>query len=203
MLLFNIDHTSLFSSHEKEVYDNLVRVVGCEMDIRIRQTMLLITDKIRNKVNTNITTVSSGSLAEGSNLPGSDIDITRILNDVQVIQNGKHMHRSARYTNLLMVYDMEFPGFSRLKYIPNSDHEDGHIFTPGECFVETTNGMYLSNISFIRKLIEVNIDCKHTYMILACLTKMRTWIWLSAFTCIPGQCKQNNGYIVVDLVSGQ
>jgi hypothetical protein len=60
--------TSLFSSHEKEVYDNLVRVVGSEMDIRIRQNMFLIKDKIRNKVNTNITTVSSGSLAEGLNL---------------------------------------------------------------------------------------------------------------------------------------
>jgi predicted nucleotidyltransferase len=79
--------------------------------------MLLIRDKIGNKVNTNITTVSSGSLAEGLDLPGSDIDIMLVLNNVQVIQNGQHMHRSARYTNLLMVYDMEFPGFSRLKYI--------------------------------------------------------------------------------------
>ena len=150
----------MFSSHEKEVYDNLVRVVGSEMDIRIRQNMLLIRDKIRNKVNTNITTVSSGSLAEGLNLPGSDMDIMRVLNNVQVIQNGQYMHRSARYTNLLMVYDMEFPGFSRLKYIPNSDHEDGLIYTAGECFVKTTNGMYLSNISFIRNLIEERIDCK-------------------------------------------
>ena len=85
MVLFNIDHTSLFSFHEKEVYDNLVRVVGSEMDIRIRQNILLIKDKIGTKVNTNITTVSSGSLAEGLNLPGSDMDIMRILNNVQVI----------------------------------------------------------------------------------------------------------------------
>jgi hypothetical protein len=63
MFLFNIDHTSLFSSHEKEIYDNLVRVVGSEMDIRIRQNMFLIKDKIRNKVNSNITTVSSGRLS--------------------------------------------------------------------------------------------------------------------------------------------
>jgi hypothetical protein len=58
LFLSNIDHTSLFSSHEKEVYDNLVRVVGSEMDIRIRQNMFLIKDKIGNKVNTNITKVS-------------------------------------------------------------------------------------------------------------------------------------------------
>jgi hypothetical protein len=60
-------------------------VVGSEMDIRIRQNILLIKDKIGTKVNTNITTVSSGSLAEGLNLPGSDMDIMRILNNVQVI----------------------------------------------------------------------------------------------------------------------
>jgi hypothetical protein len=58
-------YTYLLSSHEKEVYDNLVRVVGNEMDIRIRQNMFLIKDKIYNKVNTEKTQLSSGSLAEG------------------------------------------------------------------------------------------------------------------------------------------
>jgi len=77
--LFYIDHTSLFSSHENEVYDKLVRVVGSEMDIRIRQNMFLIKDKIYNKVNTEKTQVSSGSLAEGLDLPGSDIDVMYIL----------------------------------------------------------------------------------------------------------------------------
>jgi hypothetical protein len=71
----------------------------------------------------------------------------RILNNVQVIQNGQHMHRSARYTNLLMVYDMEFPGFSRLKYIPNSDHEDGHIYTAGECFMSISLPTTLTRLS--------------------------------------------------------
>jgi thiol:disulfide interchange protein len=58
-------YTYLLSSHEKEVYDNLVRVVGNEMDIRIRQNMFLIKDKIYNKVNPEKTQLSSGSLAEG------------------------------------------------------------------------------------------------------------------------------------------
>jgi hypothetical protein len=66
--LFDTDHTSLFSSHEKDIYDNLIRVVGSEMDIRIRQNVLLIKDKISNKLSTNITIVSSGSLAEGLDL---------------------------------------------------------------------------------------------------------------------------------------
>jgi DNA polymerase sigma len=72
----------LFSSHEKEVYDNLIKVVGSEVDIRIRQNILLIIDKISNKINTDITEVSSGSLAEGLDLPGSDVDIMFVLNDV-------------------------------------------------------------------------------------------------------------------------
>jgi hypothetical protein len=55
--LLSIDHASLFSPHEKEVYDNLIRVVGSEMDIRIRQNMFLINDKINNKVDTEITNV--------------------------------------------------------------------------------------------------------------------------------------------------
>jgi hypothetical protein len=62
-LLFYIDHTSLFSPHEKEVYYNLISVVGSEMDIRIRQNVFIILDKISNRVNTEITQVSGGSLA--------------------------------------------------------------------------------------------------------------------------------------------
>ena len=91
---FNIDHyTSLFSQHQKEVFDNLIRVVGSEMDIRIRQNVFLIMDKLYNKVNTDLTRVASGSLAEGLDLPGSDIDVMLVINDVQVIQKIQHMNR--------------------------------------------------------------------------------------------------------------
>ena len=142
------------------------------------------------------------AFAEGLDLPGSDMDIMRILNNVQVIQNGQHMHRTARYTNLLLVYDMEFPGFSRLKYIPNSDHEDGHIYTAGECFVETTNGMYMSNNLFIRKFIEVNIGCNKSVHG-PCLSDKDGEVDMAiCFHLHSWPREQNNGYIVVDLVSG-
>jgi hypothetical protein len=49
--------------------------------------LFLIKDKIYNKINTKSTTVSSGSLAEGLDLPGSDVDIMLILNDVTVIHD--------------------------------------------------------------------------------------------------------------------
>jgi hypothetical protein len=52
---------------------------------------------------------------------------------------------------------MEFPGFTTLKLI-----SEGDILTTPEYFVETTNGMYLSNISFIRKLIEISVNYKQS-----------------------------------------
>jgi hypothetical protein len=122
------------------------------MDIRIRQNIFLINDKIHNKVYTKAKTVSSGSLAEGLDLAGSDQDIMIIINSVEVIQNVQHMNCSTRFITLLMEYDMAFPGFSRLNLIAEGDHQ--FTFTPTECFVETINGLFLSNICFIRKLIE-------------------------------------------------
>ena len=147
----------MFSLHEKEVYDNLISVVGSEMDIRIRQNAFLIEDKIYNIVNTEITQVSSGSLAEGLDLPGSDVDIMIVFNIVNILQNVQHINRSARHTTLLIEDDMEFPGFTTLKLIA-----EGDAFTSPEYFVETTNGMYFSNISFIRKLIEISANLKQS-----------------------------------------
>jgi hypothetical protein len=110
--LLSTDHTSLFSPHEKEVYDNLIRVVGSEMDIRVRQNMFLIKDKISNKIDTVITQVSSGSLAEGLDLPVSDIDTMFVLKRVKIVQNVQQINYSARCTTLLMEDSMEIPGFS-------------------------------------------------------------------------------------------
>ena len=142
--LLYLYHTSLFSPDEKEVNDNIIRLVGSEMDIRRRQNVLLIIDKIYNiynKVSTNLTKVSSGSLAECLGLPGSDMDVMRVPSDgVNVIQDVQHMNRSARCATLLVEYDMAFPGFSKLKLIAEGDHE--YIYTSPECFVETINGIF-------------------------------------------------------------
>jgi hypothetical protein len=67
------------------------------------------------------------------------------------------MNRSARHTTLLIEDEMEFPGFTTLKLIA-----EGDAFTSPEYFVETTNGMYFSNISFIRKFIESNVNYKQS-----------------------------------------
>jgi hypothetical protein len=112
------------------------------MDIRIRQNVFLIQDKIFNRVNTTITFVSSGSLAEGLDLPGSDMDIMYVFNNVNILQNVQHMNRSARHTTVLIEDEMEFPGFTTLKLIAEGDE-----FISLECFVETTHSNSLFSIS--------------------------------------------------------
>jgi hypothetical protein len=51
-------------------------------NIGIRQNIFLIKDRIYNNGDSEITHVSSGSLAEGLDLPGSDLDIMFLLNRV-------------------------------------------------------------------------------------------------------------------------
>jgi hypothetical protein len=109
-------------------------------------------------MHTSLTRVSSGSLAEGLDLPGSDQDTMLLLNNVPVIQNVQHMNRSSRCTTLLMEDGMEFPGFSRLKLIAVGDEKCKFKIT--ECFVKTNNGIFLSNILFIRKIPEVVVNVK-------------------------------------------
>jgi hypothetical protein len=99
--------------------------------------------------------LSSGSLAEGLDLPGSDMDIMLVFNNVHILQNVQHMNRSARHSTLLIEEEMEFPGFTTLKLIA-----EGDIFTSPEYFVETTNGMYFSNMSFIGRFIELGGNLK-------------------------------------------
>jgi len=185
----------LFSPHEKEIDDNLVSVVGTEMDIRIRQNMFLIMDKIINKAHRKLLTqLSSGSLVEGLDLPGSDMDIMFLLNNVQVIQNVQLMNRSARCTTLLVEDEMEFPGFSRLNKLVESYHE--YKFPSSECFVQTRNGIFLSNISFIRNLIERSNYYKQSAHA-PCLSDKDESLDLAFCFHL-----QNNGYIAIDVVSG-
>jgi hypothetical protein len=77
------------------------------------------------------------------------MDIMIVLNHVKVVHNVQQINYSAQCTTLLMEDNMEIPGFSRLKLIAEVDQE--YIYTSPECFVETSNGMFLSNISFIRQ----------------------------------------------------
>ena len=107
------------------------------------------------------------------------------------------MNRSARCTTLLIEDEMEFPGFTTLKLIA-----EGDIFTSPEYFVETTNGMYFSNISFIRKLIEISVNYKQSAHGPCLSDKGETVDIAFCFHLHSWPNKQSNGYIVIDMVSG-
>lgn len=74
---------------KRYLYQNLVKTVGTEIDMRNRQQLFTILDMILNdsKISSTVTQLSSGSLAEGLVLPGSHTDIMFILEDVDVKQD--------------------------------------------------------------------------------------------------------------------
>ncbi|CAC5389561.1 unnamed protein product [Mytilus coruscus] len=88
--------------HAEYLYSQLVQIVGKEPDIRYRQRLFLIEDVIRNIIRPSFKRFVSGSLSEGLDLPGSDIDIMYVLPMVEAVsdtQNIKHI------TTLLMEID--------------------------------------------------------------------------------------------------
>ncbi|VDI62176.1 Hypothetical predicted protein [Mytilus galloprovincialis] len=101
---------------EKYLYEHLVKTIGTEIDIRKRQRLFIIQDMVANACMSDHTKISSGSLAEGLNLPDSDINIMYVNNSYEVrksLSNTKHqIHR----TTLVMDVDIGHPGFTRLRF---------------------------------------------------------------------------------------
>ncbi|VDH97267.1 Hypothetical predicted protein [Mytilus galloprovincialis] len=64
---------------------HLINTVGTEIDIRNRQRLCIINDMIYNATSDTHTRISSGILAEGLDLPGSDRDVMYVINSVDVI----------------------------------------------------------------------------------------------------------------------
>ncbi|VDI40027.1 Hypothetical predicted protein [Mytilus galloprovincialis] len=112
---------------EKYLYQNLVETVGTEIDIRSRQRLCIIDDMIYNSSYTCQTRITSGSLGEGLDLPGSDIDIMYIMHHVDVINNIKNIKHIIDRTTLIIETDMEHPGFARLRLIAGGEGDTGSI----------------------------------------------------------------------------
>ncbi|XP_063408304.1 uncharacterized protein LOC134691674 [Mytilus trossulus] len=98
---------------EKYLYEQLVHTVGTKIDIRKRQRLFIILDRIINTGLANRTHIASGSLAEGLDLPGSDLDIMYVLNDLEVIRNVKNVKYPVQSTTFFMETDIAHPGFAR------------------------------------------------------------------------------------------
>ncbi|VDI49342.1 Hypothetical predicted protein [Mytilus galloprovincialis] len=138
----------------KCLYDYLVKTLGTEIDIRKRQQLFIIQDIIQNamKLNSGSNTIeiSSGSLAEGIDLPGSDRDIMFVMKTVDVIPNVKNIKHAIHRTTLLMETDNDHPGFIRLRLIAGGDGETNFITC--ESFESSRNGLYLSVTKFINNI---------------------------------------------------
>ncbi|XP_071125230.1 uncharacterized protein [Mytilus edulis] len=135
-----------------ESFNILRKIVGTEADIRIRQRLFIIQDMINNVCAPYVTSISSGSLAEGMDLPGSDVDVTRVITNVHVVQTIQHIKSSFQYTTLLMETVLSNPGFIRLKLVADGDRESKIITS--RSFVETTEGMYLSSNLFVSDIVK-------------------------------------------------
>ncbi|XP_076083580.1 uncharacterized protein LOC143054456, partial [Mytilus galloprovincialis] len=101
---------------------------------------------------------SSGSLAEGIDLPGSDIDIMFVIKDVDVIRDVKNIKHSVQLTTLVMENDNDHPGFTRLRLIAGGDGES--IFIQPECFESIRKGLYLSVNTFVSNINKKLTNCQ-------------------------------------------
>lgn len=128
--------------------------IGTEIDVRTRQRLFIIQDMIYNAIKDK-TLISSGSLAEGLDLPGSDLDKMYVLTNVDVIDNIRNIKPPKQRTTctLVMVTDHNHPGFTRLRLVEPLN--EGIRFF-GDVFERTTSGFYLSANGFIDKIKKVN-----------------------------------------------
>lgn len=136
--------------HAEYLYNQLVQTVGKETDIRYRQRLFIIEDVIRNIIRPSFTRFVSGSLSEGLDLPGSDIDIMYVVplaeavSDTQIIKD---------ITTLLMETDASHPGFTRLRLLAGGFEDSSPIsICIRDSLLESREGLYLASDLFIKNL---------------------------------------------------
>ncbi|XP_063443284.1 uncharacterized protein LOC134723654 [Mytilus trossulus] len=132
---------------ETNLFKHLIYTVGTEIDIRNRQRLCIINDMIYNATSDTLTRISSGSLAEGLDLPGSDRDVMHVINTVDVIQNTRNIKPSSERPTLVMETDSDHPGFTKLKLVTGEFDES--LLIPSISFGDTCKCFYLSSDSFV------------------------------------------------------
>ncbi|XP_052086501.1 uncharacterized protein LOC127723808 [Mytilus californianus] len=111
------------------------------------------------------TRISSGSLAEGLDLPGSDQDVMFVKYNVRVLRNIRNIKHPIRYTTLVMESDTDHPGFTKLRLLAEDDVESRGLTS--KCVESTRNGAYLSVNGFIDEASKAIPD---TYLHSPCLS---------------------------------
>ncbi|XP_063418437.1 uncharacterized protein LOC134701237 [Mytilus trossulus] len=154
------------SPKEKCLYEQLVQIVGTEIDIRNRQRLFIINDRIFNSACVfDRTQISSGSLAEGLDLPGSDMDIMYVVNSIEIIQNEENINNPKRRSMYVMEIDIDHPGFAKLRQVTShndlSPHEQCGRCPPGTC---TGTQLYLlvkPLLNFVKQQYSGMNPCEH------------------------------------------
>ncbi|CAC5365966.1 unnamed protein product [Mytilus coruscus] len=132
----------------KKTCMKLVKTIGTEIDIRTRQRLFIIQDMIVNACSTE-TKISSGSLAEELDLPGSDMDIMFVSNAADVIQNERNIKHPIHNDIFVMETSIDYPGFTRLRLVARHDKKSIDLTCfdcpPGSC----TGKYYIGINSFL------------------------------------------------------
>ncbi|XP_063409241.1 uncharacterized protein LOC134692694 isoform X1 [Mytilus trossulus] len=112
----NTDNLPWIDPRDHHLYEHLVNIVGSEIVIRKRQRLFKIQDMIVNSSrSTDCLQIFSGSLAEGLDLPGSDLDVMYVINYVKIIRNKKNILNPVNGETLyVMETAIDHPGFARI-----------------------------------------------------------------------------------------
>ncbi|CAC5383663.1 unnamed protein product [Mytilus coruscus] len=104
-----------------------------------------------------ITQMLSGSLSEGLDLPGSDLDIMYVHNNIDVIRNVnnaknvKNVKHPIQSTTLVMETNNKNPGFTRLRLIAGGESAPDLTF---DSFKSTRDGLYISVNAFVSNALQ-------------------------------------------------
>ena len=128
------------------------KVVGSEKVVNYRRQFFNVFDDVLNHCGNNgLHIISSGSKAEGLDLPGSDFDVMYVNKNIHVYEFDDILsiyHDLRTQNNLVLDFDKAMPGFTLL-----------HIYDVREWnkeFIDINdNETFLSNVSWKR---EINID---------------------------------------------
>ncbi|XP_063405722.1 uncharacterized protein LOC134689686 [Mytilus trossulus] len=105
---------------------------------------------IVNACMTDFRKISSGSLAEGLDFPGSDIDIMYICNDIDVVDNVSNIKHPIQRMTCVMETEFDHPGFTSLRVKAKGE---GLVIVDCQCSPGTCSGewLYLPPNEFSKK----------------------------------------------------
>ena len=99
-----------------EMIEKLIQVVGTFEDIKRRQRMFHIMNLVNGYGDIDSVSISSGSLAEGLDIKGSDEDITLIFKYITAVPSEVAFVPRNGETVVLVDFDQDFPGFARFAH---------------------------------------------------------------------------------------